>query len=262
MSTTNQLQFAIGTTDTTCLLVTANIMPSNSGVVTIDSEQIHYTVAGPNFLYGLTRGFNSTSAASHTAGTLVTLTSTDDPQGTGDLIGTAPVVVTGGSQTLAGSNATISLTSTGTGSVVRATSPTLVTPALGTPSALVLTNATGTPSAIVLTNGTGLSLTTGVTGILPQANGGTNSSGAQTTINGSAGTVVASQPIQGTSFKKVILYASGYTNNGTQNYTFPTAFTNTPVAIYTGSGLTPTISTTTVSLAGTTATGFVILSGY
>lgn len=34
---------------------------------------------------------------------------------------------------------------TGTGNVVRATSPTLVTPALGTPSALVLTNATALP---------------------------------------------------------------------------------------------------------------------
>jgi hypothetical protein len=34
---------------------------------------------------------------------------------------------------------------TGTGSVVLSTSPTLVTPALGTPSALVLTNATGLP---------------------------------------------------------------------------------------------------------------------
>lgn len=40
-------------------------------------------------------------------------------------------------------------TSQGTGAQVRATSPTLVTPALGTPTALVLTNATGLPATQV-----------------------------------------------------------------------------------------------------------------
>lgn len=43
-------------------------------------------------------------------------------------------------------------TTTGSGSVVLATSPTLITPALGTPSALVLTNATGLPDGALSSN--------------------------------------------------------------------------------------------------------------
>lgn len=43
--------------------------------------------------------------------------------------------------------------STGSGGLVRATSPTLVTPALGTPSALTLTNATGLPPAGITQSG-------------------------------------------------------------------------------------------------------------
>lgn len=42
--------------------------------------------------------------------------------------------------------------STGTGGLVRATSPTLATPALGTPSAVVLTNGTGLPTAGLVAN--------------------------------------------------------------------------------------------------------------
>lgn len=57
-------------------------------------------------------------------------------------------------------------TGTASTNVVFSTSPTLITPALGTPTAIVLSSATGLP------------LTTGVTGTLPIPNGGTGQTSA------------------------------------------------------------------------------------
>ena len=80
-----------------------------------------------------------------------------------------------------------------------------------------------------------------------------------------AGNFVASEPHQGASYKKVILYFAGYTvGSSTDTYTYPVAFAHTPLQInMSGITITATVNASSYTpTAATAQTGFVILEGW
>lgn len=141
------------------------------------------------------------------------------------------------------SGGTGTTTSTGSGSVVLSSSPTISSATLSSPT--LTTPNLGTPSAVTLTNGTGLPLTTGVTGTLPVANGGTGT----TTSTGSGSVVLSSSPT----------ISSATLSSPT--LTTPNLGTPTAVTLTNGTGLPLTTGVTGTLPVGNGGTGATTLTG-
>jgi hypothetical protein len=129
-------------------------------------------------------------------------------------------------------------TATGTGSTVRSNSPSLVSPNLGTPTSAILTNATGLP------------LTTGVTGTLPIANGGTGATTATAALNALAGGVTAGTFLRGNGVN-IVLGAIQAVDVPTLNQN--TTGTASLVTSPTQSAITSLGTLTALNVSGTTA---------
>lgn len=138
---------------------------------------------------------------------------------------------------------------TGSGSLVFGTSPTLVTPALGTPSALVATNATGTASG--LTSGKATNIVGGLGGSVPYQ------SAVDTTVllaNGSSGQVLTSAG--GTSAPSWATPAIKNSFNAVENLSFATSVGSNALTIAAkdSAGSNPSSTTTAISFRSSTLT--------
>mgnify|MGYP003641054157 CR=1 FL=1 len=147
-------------------------------------------------------------------------------------------------------NATSFGSSTGSGAVVLATSPTLVTPALGTPSALVGTNITGTATAFTASNVTTNANLTGAVTSVGNATSFGSSTGSGAVVLATSPTLVT--PALGTPASGVVTNLTGTASiniNGTVGATTPaagtftqTAFTTYTETVFAVSGTTPALS--------------------
>jgi hypothetical protein len=226
---------------------------------------------GSSAFSALTGGTNT--AAAMVVGTGASLTVT----GSGTIAATNTTGVNGGSVPVSaavlGSNSSgqlISATTTGSGSNVLATSPTLVTPALGTPSALTLTNATGLPlsglstitSGDLLGNSGSGNAAIPILGGLSLTSSGLGASYSIRTVSGTTDTILSSDCANGVQ----------YTSSSAVAVTLPQATSSFAACnvdvIAAGTGtvtVTPTTSTinsgSTLSVAGSRSANITAASG-
>ena len=236
-----------------------------------------YTTAQPGGTLGVTamNWYNLSFSSSYTAGTGLTLTGTQfsitntavtaAAYGSASKTLTATVNAQGQLTALADTNIAIAgsqITSgtTGTGNVVLDTSPTLVTPNLGTPTTLVGTNITGTASGLSIggnaatatTAGTASTATTatnlagGATGSLPYQSGANATTFLLAGSNGQVLTLAAGVPSWATPTTGTVTSVSGA---GTVNGLTLTGTVTTSGSLTLGGTLTlaspPTIGNTT-----------------
>ncbi len=79
-------------------------------------------------------------------------------------------------------------------------------------------------------------------------------------VGSTSGSADFTMPFQGDSLKKVMIYCSALL--GTASYTFPTPFAHTPFVLGPLAGIATAVSTTAITVTGTTSGGFLTVEGF
>ena len=175
---------------------------SGQALITDGSGVLSWSTAASGDVYGPASATdNAVARYDGTTGKIIQNSTVTIADTTGNMTGVGTLgvgaITTTGALTYGG--VTLSNSVTGTGSMVLSTSPTLVTPALGTPTALVGTNITGTASGLtagnVTTNAnlTGAITSTGNATVLGSFSSA-NLAGALTDETGTGSAVFATSP--------------------------------------------------------------------
>jgi hypothetical protein len=189
MAQTNYTPISLYYSTTAAAVPTAgNLVPGELAININDGKLYYENSSGVVTL--LAQSSTASPVTTFSAGT-TGLTPSTATSGAVTLAGTLNIANGGTGITVFGTGVQTALgqTVTGSGGIVLATSPTLVSPALGTPTALTLTNATGLP------------LATGVTGTLAISNGGTGANtlaGANIPVTNVPNTFTGLQTFAGT----------------------------------------------------------------
>jgi hypothetical protein len=199
LCTSAQLAVGQAAADPICQTISGDVTISAGGVTAIGATKVTSAMLNADVFstahsWAGQQTFTAPVLGTPASGTLTNATGLPVATGISGLgTGVATFLTTPSSANLA-----LAMTDkTGTGVNVFATSPTLVTPNLGTPSAVTLTNATGLP------------LTTGVTGNLPNANLSTMASGT-VLANSSAGSATPTASTATSWFDRAYCSTVGY----------------------------------------------------
>ena len=255
-ATASGLTLSAITGSTQCLQVNSSGVVAGSAAACNSAPAFTAITTGSNTTATMTVG---TGASLLTSGS-GTITATNTSGVNGAAVATSAAVLASNS-----SGQIIAATNTGTGNNVLATSPTLVTPVLGTPTSVTLTNGTGLPISTGVSGlGTGVAtflatpssanLASAVTGATGTAGGlvfSTSPTLTTPTISGNLTTNItgSTQCVQASSAGVLSGTGSACGSGGSSAFNSITSGTNTTATMTVGTGGTLTVSGTGVNNA-------------